>query len=467
MASPTVFNLGPVQSQDPRVARPQVPSRQPSRIITVDSILQYASDIPSAQQRRPARPKSSRTPSGKRPLDPRLSGRFMPPHMPPRSTKTSEKLVLLPEAVEEEDEKGEFGQDSDQKPPKDGQGRAAGKDVSKSYAEKLPKARRTEKELPRVTAYCVAQAYKLQTTATFIRQKHLARAKLYDDCLYCAYHLPLMPGTEGYRICSSPAVVSSKGSTLLDEAIERNEQRNFRGDYYGEESEEHSVRGDNDHGEAANDEQIEERTASETRRRDSNTSNRSMSPSGTPRESDMYRFAEMFILSYGVVVFWNFSERQEKDVLADMTFATITDPVTNIVSPVLLMTGPLEEEDFETEDFHFEYNDQISRPRLYNDMITLRNGDHMIKLAISHAIAQSTKLSYFEESMTTQMEAAKDVPGRLAKTGELGMRRSDVVKLLGGLFKSRVDVNLCKLSCFCRIYLLTIHQPRKCSMYQT
>ena len=77
-------------------------------------------------------------------------------------------------------------------------------------------------------------------------------------------------------------------------------------------------------------------------------------------------------------------------------------------------------------------------------MITLRSGDHMIKLAISHAIAQSTKLSFFEENMATQMEEAKDVPRRLAYTGELGLTREEVVKILGGLFKSRVDVNLCR-----------------------
>lgn len=152
----------------------------------------------------------------------------------------------------------------------------------------------------------------------------------------------------------------------------------------------------------------------------------------------------MFVFTYGVVVFWNFSERQEKDVLADLTFSSTLDPKTNIAAPLALATLPLNEEDFETEEFHFEYNNEISRPRVYNDMITLRSGDHMIKLAISHAIAQSTKLSYFEETMATQMEEAKDVPKRLALTGELGMKREDIVKILGGLFKSRVDVNLCK-----------------------
>lgn len=152
----------------------------------------------------------------------------------------------------------------------------------------------------------------------------------------------------------------------------------------------------------------------------------------------------MFVFSYGVVVFWNFSEKQEKDVLADLTFSSSLDPKTNAAAPLALATLPLNEEDFETEEFHFEYNNDISRPRVYNDMITLRSGDHMIKLAISHAIAQSTKLSFFEETMATQMEEAKDVPKRLALTGELGMKREDIVKILGGLFKSRVDVNLCK-----------------------
>ena len=431
------------QVQDPReVVRPSAPRRQTSRFITVDSVLQYASDVPSAQRRGPQRPRAYRTGSGK-PLDPRLTGRQGPPHIPSRTTKTSEKLVLLPEAVEEEDEKGDFGKDADTGPPRDGDDyHRPGREGVKSFAERLPKSRRTEKELPRVTAYCTAQAYRLQSTATFVRQRHGARAKLYDDCLYCAYHLPLLPGTEGYRIRSSPPFKSAKGGSILDEVIERSEQREYRGAFFAEE-EQHLVR-DNEGVEEENPVYNDdgERLVNGNRR-GSNNSNRSNSPgAGVPVDS--YRFAEMFVLGYGVVVFWNFSERQEKDVLADLTFATIIDSKTNIVSPLTLATNPLDEEDFETEEFHFEYNNEILRPRIYNDMITLRNGDHMIKLAISHAIAQSTKLSFFEETMAAQMEEAKDVPGRLAKTGELGMKREDVIKLLGGLFRSRVDVNLCK-----------------------
>lgn len=69
----------------------------------------------------------------------------------------------------------------------------------------------------------------------------------------------------------------------------------------------------------------------------------------------------------------------------------------------------------------------------------------MIKLAMSHAIAQSTKLSFFEERMSQTMLSAEHIPKHLALTGQLGMSRTEILKILGRLFKSRVDVNLCEL----------------------
>jgi len=143
----------------------------------------------------------------------------------------------------------------------------------------------------------------------------------------------------------------------------------------------------------------------------------------------------MFVFGYGVVVFWNFTERQEKDILADLTFSQNETGIS-------LVSRPQEADSFETEEFHFEYNPHIARPRIFNDMITLRSGDHMVKLAMSHALAQSTKLSFFEEGMERTMHEAQYVPRRLALTGRLGMKREEVVKILGRLFQSRVDVNL-------------------------
>lgn len=426
------------REQRPPPPRPSQVLRQSSRFITVDNVLQYASDIPSMQQRQPGpRPSAPRTKSG-RPADPRLSGRLVPQHMPARSTKVSEKLVLLPETADTDsviEEKADYDDDNEAEPTKDDEEalRRTGGRKGKSYAERLPKARRAEK-LARVIAYCTAQEYKLRNTAEFLRGQHGARTKLYDDCLYTVYHLPLMPGRGGYRIRSSPVLKSPGGKAVLDEEIERSERRDYVEGYFEEGGGENfGVRGHDVESSQCDNPNHDEADYRRTEQISVHELDRPHSP--TRAFANALRFAEMFVFSYGVVVFWNFTEHQEKDILADLTFSSHKTGTS-------LVLGLQNEEDFETEEFHFEYNPQTPRPRVFNDMITLRSGDHMIKLAMSHAIAQSTKLSFFEQRMANQMVDAQHVPRRLALTGKLGMKREEVVKILGALFKSRVDVNL-------------------------
>ena len=438
-------------------ARPDMAQRSSTRLISVDNVLQYASEIPSGQRRGPQPQRNpTRTPTV-RPVDPKIAGRMVQSNMPPRTTKVSEKLVLLPEADTVTEEKGEFDEDEDVAPMKDEEVHRRKRPPTsmreKSYAERLSKPSRAEK-LPRVTAYCTAQAYKMRSTADFVRSKHGAKTKLYDDCLYTVYHLPLLPGHEGYRIQSSPVLKSAGGKSVLDEEIERNERHEYREGFFGEEQ--YGVRG-SDYGtqerRPSDDPQPPPRAETPPEQTghppDPNNQNSPAHPYDTqtptsPTDTTSQRlaanlttFAEMFIYSYGVVVFWNFTTRQEKDILADITFTS--SPAHNTTP---LAVRPQAESDFETEEFHFEYNPRIPRPRLFNDMITLRSGDHMIKLAMSHAIAQSTKLSFFEERMADTMEEAQSIPRRLALRGDLGMQRSEVYRILGRLFMSRVDVNL-------------------------
>lgn len=451
-------------------ARPGMTSRAGTRLISVDNVLQYASEIPSGQRRGPQGQRTlhhTRTPSGRHPLDPKLSGRTIQNHMPARTSKLSEKLVLLPEAEGLEEEKGEFDDDDEATPPRDdelaGRRRRLPGLKEKSYAERLPKSSRTEK-LSRVTAYCTAQAYKMKATAEFVRLRHGAKTKLYDDCLYTVYHLPLLSGNEGYRIQSSPVLKNPGGKAVLDEEIERNERHEYREGFFGEEQ--YGVRGpedsrSSDNREHDSGEETQQSPEGETEQRERHHQppqdqdpdqalmespppaalQRTSSPPASRLAANLTTFAEMFIYSYGVVVFWNFTERQEKDILADLTFSSSPSSPTHGGIP--LAVRPQLEEDFETEEFHFEYNPEIPRPRVFNDMITLRSGDHMIKLAMSHAIAQSTKLSFFEERMADTMNEAQSIPRRLALHGELGMKREEVVRILGRLFMSRVDVNLC------------------------
>jgi uncharacterized Rmd1/YagE family protein len=247
-----------------------------------------------------------------------------------------------------------------------------------------------------------------------------------------------LPGSEGFRIRSSPILKSPGGKAVLDEEIERNENRDYHDGYF-EDTDTHGVRGGNESPQNESDEARLRREEDGRRSREEyhglEQGRRVDSPNRVA--PDATTFAEMFVFSYGVVVFWNFSERQEKDILADLTFS-------GHVTGIKLETRPQDEDNFEMEELHFEYSPLVERPRVFNDMITLRSGDHMIKLAMSHAVAQSTKLSFFEESLSQTMLDAQYVPKHLALTGQLGMDRTQVVMILGKLFKSRVDVNLCK-----------------------
>ncbi|KAF4634841.1 hypothetical protein G7Y89_g3257 [Cudoniella acicularis] len=417
--------------------------RAPTRFISVDNVLQYASQIPSGQARGPPGRKSPLANQRRMDAEVGAGARIKQQNMPGRSTKVTEKLVLIPETVNEkdseaEDDSEEFLVDGEEGPLRDAEIdvlKKLGGIRGKSYAERLPKAKRTDK-VARVTAYCTAQGYKAKATATFVKERHGAKTKLYDDCLYTVYHLPLLPGSEGFRIRSSPVLKNPGGKAVLDEEIERSERRDYHEGYF-EDTDTYGVRGGE---ESPQHESEEDRNRREEEGRRSREQTRVLAQ-GRRMDSpnrvapDASTFAEMFVFSYGVVVFWNFTERQEKDILADLTFSEHETGIS-------LVSQPLEEDDFETEELHFEYSPLVERPRVFNDMITLRSGDHMIKLAMSHAIAQSTKLSFFEEKMSQTMLDAQHVPKHLALTGRLGMDRKEIVKILGRLFKSRVDVNL-------------------------
>lgn len=363
--------------------------------------------------------------------------------MPSRTTKISEKLVLLPETSDkdgddEETEESEAHlarrlQNEENVPLNDEELdvlRKRGGVRGKSYAERLPKVQRAEK-VSRLTAYCTAQAFKVKSTAEWLRKKHEAKTKLYDDCLYVMYSLPLLNGTEGFRVRSRPILKTpGSGKTVLDLEIERSEWRGQNEGYFEDDAYSKSGSPTNHTPSAFGDPSPFDEDPFLNHDDGTSQMNR--------LAGESKNMAEMFVFSYGVVVFWNFTEHQEKDILADLTFADAGNGVS-------LLTRPLSQDDYETEEFHFEYSADVKRPRVFNDMITLMpRSDHMIKLTISHAIAQSTKLCFFEERMSDTMQDAQHIPKTLALTGELNMTRIEVVKVLGRLFQSRVDINLCK-----------------------
>lgn len=76
------------------------------------------------------------------------------------------------------------------------------------------------------------------------------------------------------------------------------------------------------------------------------------------------------------------------------------------------------------------------------DLFTFKSSSHLLKLSLSHALAQSTKLSVYETAVQATLADTAYIPKELALTGELALDRREAVKLTGRLFRLRVEVNL-------------------------
>ena len=150
----------------------------------------------------------------------------------------------------------------------------------------------------------------------------------------------------------------------------------------------------------------------------------------TPRPIlEALQSAELVILPYGVLVMYNFTAAEELSIIEDVLSSGCARDV-------------MAEEDRETEAFHFCYDPDIPAPRIFNDFFTFRAPNHLLKLSLAHAIAQSTKLSVFEERMQNSLEVTSHIPKEMASSGELRLKRREALRLTGRLFKLRVDVNL-------------------------
>jgi uncharacterized Rmd1/YagE family protein len=102
-----------------------------------------------------------------------------------RTTKTNQKLVLFPE--------GDLAkEDEDLRMSADHLAYAADVFVPENLPEgKMTAAERLNKDqrfdVPRVSSYCIAESFMLESIAKFVREKHSVTSKTFDECLYIFY----------------------------------------------------------------------------------------------------------------------------------------------------------------------------------------------------------------------------------------------------------------------------------------
>ncbi|EFA85211.1 hypothetical protein PPL_02211 [Heterostelium album PN500] len=130
------------------------------------------------------------------------------------------------------------------------------------------------------------------------------------------------------------------------------------------------------------------------------------------------------IFEYGVVVFW--------------------DLTPSIEFKVIKMLDPFRIEPLDhklVDDMKFEYSNG-SQTSIFQDKISLDREDVYVKIAMSHSISQSVKLSSFEENLEKIIVETKQVPVHLSKEGKICLSQKRVGQLLGNLYIQKNAINL-------------------------
>ncbi|OAL17896.1 hypothetical protein AYO22_11160 [Fonsecaea multimorphosa] len=349
-----------------------------------------------------------------------------------RTTKTTEKLKILPnpdigdEERDEESGRDVYSQFTRIKDP-----------TARRDAARLGKADRDR--LPRVTAYCMAQGYRLDGIMKFMKSRARTRGanpKLFDECLYSPYDYDYVKKNKGGDRSSSPVEeriarvmasprISPRERRFSDSAVEVEDNKKTRRDQLIDLQDEL----DTSTGIAATTENTTtDLTAIASRSStDIPTESDAMRPRADSEFSTTVHIPEIFIFDYGTVVIWGMTVQQEQRFLNDMSkFSDASLPTESV----------------QTENFNFYYTKEY-QARIYNDFISLREPrNHMTKLAISHALSQSVKTSLFEDLVSETIETTAPLPALIAQTGSVNLTRRQLNMQIGELFILRINIHL-------------------------
>lgn len=131
---------------------------------------------------------------------------------------------------------------------------------------------------------------------------------------------------------------------------------------------------------------------------------------------------EVWVFDYGVIVFWAVNEGERQAFLSSLH---------------------LEDSTVEADkQEHFRFVTAGENLRISQDTITLTDDDLLTRLAVSHALAQSLKLTEYELQAQRTIQNHSDLPDALANTGKIALSRREIAKIRGRLFSTKSDIIL-------------------------
>lgn len=134
--------------------------------------------------------------------------------------------------------------------------------------------------------------------------------------------------------------------------------------------------------------------------------------------------ADVFFFPFGCVVSWGLGEEEEKKYYK--------------------LPRDFQEEDHKKviEDYAVYKVGKVTEIKEEYDEIVLEKDDILVKLSISFGLAQSVKLSSFEESIVKTIENTRHIPNELVQKGKISLSSTKLSKKLGALFQERNSINL-------------------------
>lgn len=136
---------------------------------------------------------------------------------------------------------------------------------------------------------------------------------------------------------------------------------------------------------------------------------------------------DVFFFPFGCVTIWGAEESQEKMILTEIP-SLKTNQNDELISDFI----------------YFDYNEIADKTFIDEEknQIILADKSTFIKLSISHALAQSVKLSVLEKSVSNLIVKTTPIQQELASTGSVSLSKKEISQQIGILFNERYSINL-------------------------
>lgn len=143
---------------------------------------------------------------------------------------------------------------------------------------------------------------------------------------------------------------------------------------------------------------------------------------------------DVVYFDFGVVVTWNLSSGQEFEAVWQLAAQHATQPIPD--------------PDIEVDELRMHYSPHKT-PQLRDDTIIMWRrfrDDVLMKVGVSIALAQSTRISVQETQVMEMVYATRDLPTQLVKSGRVEMEHAALAQMIGAVFLQKSALNLQVLS---------------------